>query len=234
MVEPVQRWLTSTSALLNPPCQEPERLDRCFRIACTDYGVLTVIAPALAPITAAAPQVTIDIVPFSADMTQKLASGEIDLIVSGLKPDHAVVHSRSLFVDSYSCVMRGDHPLAEPETPLLLDAFFAWPHIGIVVSDLAVDGVEVRLGTRSVERRVTARLPYFHAAPALIAESDMIMTLPTRAATRFAKSYGLATRPAPVEIDCLDYRLLWHERSARDQATIWLAETLARECASAG
>ncbi|MBD8547881.1 LysR family transcriptional regulator [Sphingomonas sp. CFBP 8760] len=234
MVEPVQRWLASTSALLNPPCPEPARLDRCFRIACTDYGVLTVIAPALASITAAAPQVTIDIVPFSADMTQRLASGEIDLIVSGLKPDHTVVHSRSLFVDSYSCVMRADHPLAKAETPLLLDAFFAWPHIGIVVSDLAVDGVEVRLGARSAERRVTARLPYFHAAPALIAESDMIMTLPTRAATRFAKSYGLATRPAPVEIDSLDYRLLWHERSARDQSTTWFADMLARHCASAG
>jgi DNA-binding transcriptional LysR family regulator len=58
------------------------------------------------------------------------------------------------------------------------------------------------------------------------------MTLPTRAATRFAASYELATRPAPVVIDNLDYRLLWHERSARDLAVIWLADMLTRHCAS--
>lgn len=233
LVAPVEQWLASTSALLHPPTFDPAALDRCFRIASTDYGVLTVIAPALAAITAAAPAVTVDIVPFSADMMQKLASGEIDLIISGLESDHAVVHSRSLFADTYSSIMRADHDLARSDAPLTLDAFLAWPHVGVVVSDLAVDGVEVRLGARSAERRVTVRLPYFHAAPALIAGSDVLMTLPTRAATRFAASYGLAVRPAPSAIDRLDYRLLWHDRSARDRATLWLADLLARHCASA-
>lgn len=234
LVEPVAEWLASTSALLHSPRFDPAALDRCFRIASTDYGVLTVISPALAPVTAAAPAVTVDIVPFSADMMQKLASGEIDLIISGLATDHALVHGRSLFADTYTCVMRAGHDLARPDAPLTLEAFLAWPHVGVVVSDLAVDGVDVRLGARSAERRVTVRLPYFHAAPSLIAGSDVLMTLPTRAATRFAASYGLAVRPAPVVIGELDYRLLWHERSARDHATLWLADTLAAHCASAG
>lgn len=233
LVAPVEQWLASTSALLHPPMFDPAALDRCFRIASTDYGVLTVIAPALASITAGAPALTVDIVPFSADMMQKLASGEIDLIISGLGRDHAAVHSRSLFTDSYTCIMRKGHALAGSDMPLTLDAFFAWPHVGVVVSDLAVDGVEVRLGARSAERRVTVRLPYFHAAPSLIAGSDVLMTLPTRAATRFAASYGLAVRPAPAEIDTLDYRLLWHMRSAGDRATMWLADMLARHCVSA-
>ncbi|WP_342659352.1 LysR family transcriptional regulator (plasmid) [Sphingomonas sp. NY01] len=233
LVGPVERWLASTRALLHPPRFDAATLDRRFCIASTDYGVLTVVAPALAAITDAAPGVTIEIVPFSADMMQKLASGEIDLIISGLAPDHAVVRSRLLFVDDYTCIMRVGHALSGAQTPLPLDAFLAWPHVGIVVSDLAVDGIEVRLGERRAERRVTARLPYFHAAPALIADSDVLMTLPTRAAMRFANSYGLATRPAPVEIGPLDYHLFWHERNARDPATMWLADTLAHHCASA-
>lgn len=232
LVAPVERWLASTSALLHPPQFDPAALDRRFRIASTDYGVLTVIAPALASITADAPAATVDIVPFSADMMQKLASGEIDLIISGLESDHAIVESRLLFADTYSCIMRAGHDLAGPDAALTLDAFFAWPHVGIVVSDLAVDGVEVRLGARSAERRVTVRLPYFHAAPSLIAGSDVIMTLPTRAATRFAARYGLAVRPAPVDIAMLDYRLLWHARSVGDRATMWLVDMLARHCAS--
>jgi len=232
LVVPVERWLAHTSALLHPPRFDAAALDRCFRIASTDYGVLTVIAPALAAITAAAPAVTIDVVPFSADMMLKLASGEIDLIISGLEADHAGVHARMLFADSYSCIMRADHELAGQDDPLPLDAFLAWPHVGVVVSDPAVDGVEVRLGTRRGERRVTVRLPYFHAAPALIAGSDVLMTLPTRAAVRFAASYALAVRPAPVAIDRLDYRLLRHERSVGDPATTWLADLLAATCAS--
>ncbi len=234
LVAPVERWLVSTSALLHPPTFDPAILDRAFRIASTDYGVLTVIAPALAAINADAPAARIDIVPFTADMMQKLASGEIDLIISGLAGDHPGVRCRPLFTDSYTCIMRSGHDLAGSDAPLALDTFLAWPHVGVVVSDQAVDGVEVRLGTRGGERRVTVRLPYFHAAPALIAGSDVLMTLPTRAATRFADSYGLAVRPAPVEIAGLDYRLLWHERSTRDHATIWLADILTRACASPG
>ncbi len=234
LIAPVERWLATTNALLLPPTFDPAALDRCFRIASTDYGVLTVIAPALEAITNDAPSVTIDIVPFSADMMQRTASGEIDLIISGLDSWDAAVHGRPLFTDTYTCIMRPGHALATSDDPLTLDAFFAWPHVGIVVSDPAVDGVEVRLGARSGERRVTVRLPYFHAAPTLIADSDVLMTLPTRAATRFAASYGLATRPAPVAIEHLDYRLLWHERSARDRATMWLAGILTRHCASAG
>lgn len=195
--------------------------------------MLTVIAPALDAITTGAPLLTVDIVPFSADMMQRMASGEIDLIISGLESDHPAVHGRSLFTDTYTCIMRAGHDLAASDDALTLDAFFAWPHVGIVVSDLAVDGAEVRLGARRGERRVTVRLPYFHAAPSLIASSDVLMTLPTRAATRFAASYGLATRPAPVAIDNLDYRLLWHDRSVRDRAVIWLADMLTRHCASA-
>lgn len=237
LVAPIEQWLASTSALLHPPRCDPATLDRCFRIASTDYGVLTVIAPALAAITRDAPGVTIDIVPFAADVMHRLASGEIDLLISGLGPDHApdpaIVPGRALFTDGYTCIMRAGHPLAGSSDPVALDAFFAWPHVGVVVSDLAVDGVEIRLGARGNERRVTVRLPYFHAAPALIAGSDMLMTLPTRAASRFAGSHGLATRPAPVEIFPLDYRLLRHERSARDPATTWLADLLAAHCASA-
>jgi DNA-binding transcriptional LysR family regulator len=232
LVAPVEQWLASTSALLQSPGFEPAALDRCFRVASTDYGVLTVVAPALAAITTDAPGVTVDIVPFSADMMHKLASGEIDLIISGLESDFGAVQSRPLFTDTYTCIMRSGHDLAGSDVPLTLDAFFAWPHVGVVVSDLAVDGVEVRLGERSVERRVTVRLPYFHAAPSLIAASDVLMTLPTRAAMRFASSYGLAVRPAPTTIDPLDYRLLWHQRGTCDRATMWLADMLTTHCTS--
>lgn len=233
LVTPVEQWLASTSALLHAPRLDTASLDRCFRIASTDYGVLTVIAPGLAAITADAPGVRIEIAAFSTDMMQKLASGEIDLVISGLETGHSGVQRRALFADTYTCVMRAGHDLARRDDPLTLDEFFAWSHVGVVVSDLAVDGVEVRLGARGGERRVTVRLPYFHAAPALIAGSDMLMTLPTRAALRFAGSYGLAVRPAPVTIAKLDYRLLWHDRSVRDQATMWLVDLLARHCASA-
>lgn len=230
LVEPVERWLATTTSLLHPPMFEPAALDRQFRVASTDYGVLTVVGPALAAIARAAPGVVIDVVPFSADMMQKLASGELDFVITGLDPDRSLAYDRHLFADSFTCIMRAGHHLAAGAGAIDLEDYLTASHVGLTVSEF--DRVAVRLGDRAGERRVTMRLPYFYAAPDLIAGSDAVMTMPTRAATKFAAAYGLVARPAPVEIGGLDYWLQWHERSVRDPAATWLSDMFAEHSAS--
>ncbi|MFC3440413.1 LysR family transcriptional regulator [Sphingobium rhizovicinum] len=226
LAQPLEDWLALTTTMLAPSDFAPETLDRVFRMAATDYGVLSVLSPALPAIGAAAPDCRIDVSAFSEDMFRKLAAGELDLVIYGLEPDLSLAHSRHLFRETQSLIVRPDHPLATQDS-VTLDDYLRWPHVAISIGEPHVDHVHASLGDRADERRVVARLPYFYAAPDLIGASDAILTMPDRAAQRFARSHGFACLPAPQEVAGFDYWLLWHERSARDPATLWLIEMLA-------
>ena len=230
---PIEQWLQTTSSLLQPQTFDPAGMQRAFRVASTDFGVLAVLSPAMPHILREAPGILLEITPFSGDMMQKLGSGELDLIVTGLEPDRSCAYERHLFKETFSCVVRAGHPLvAAGATALSLDDYLAWPHVGLAISEKERDPQTERLGARATERRVQVRLPYFHAAPHFIAQSDAIMTLPSRAAVRFCADHGFARLAAPRELFGFDYWLLWHERNRRDPATMWLADMLSAHCAT--
>jgi DNA-binding transcriptional LysR family regulator len=227
LAQPMEAWLATTSTLLQPSAFSPVALDRRFTIAASDYGVLSVISPVLCAIRAVAPDCRIEVAPYSEDMFQKLATGEIDVIVHGFEPDQSVTHARPLFRETQSVILRRDHPLLlSGANAVTLQSYLAWPHIGVSIGAEGYDHVDACLAKRSVERQVLVRVPYFYAAPDLIGSSDAILTMPTRAATRFAHLHGLACLAAPEEIAGFDYWALVHERSVRDAATQWLTDML--------
>lgn len=196
LAEPVQAWLSTTSTLLQPPPSifDPVMLERRFRVATTDHGVLAVLSPVLPRMIEAAPLSSLDVVPFSTDMLLKLGSGELDFIVTEIENHLPQARERHLFSDRLCCVFRADHPLAQQVTDgaLALEQYLAWPHISLTVGDQYHDDINVRLGKMGARRRTVARLPYVHVAPLLL-ESSWILTLPTRVVEQFADMRGLIT-----------------------------------------
>lgn len=230
LTAPLQDWLSATDGLLEPQLFDPQTLARRFRVASTDYGLLTVVGPALVKIAREAPGVTIDIVPLKGSMVRELAQADVDLVVSGLDPDGSNLHDRFLFKEEFSCVFRQGHDLDGGDGAVALREFLAYPHIAMTVGEIEYDRIDTRLATNEVARHILARIPYFSAAPHLIGGTDAMVTLPARAARKLTVGGTLVTRPAPVEIGGFDYRLLWHPRSARDPALAWLVDLLARHC----
>ncbi|WP_313442187.1 LysR family transcriptional regulator [Novosphingobium sp.] len=223
-------WMATTSALLVEDSFDPARVERRFRVATTDFGVMSVLLPAVAALREEAPAVSIDIVPLSHAVHRALAEGEIDLAISGLDHDPSQLHRALLFEDEFLCVTRADHPLAASRDPVTVETFLAYPHLGLTVSEAELDRVAMTLGPAIAGRKVAASLPYFGLAPAMLAASNLVMVLPSRAAPHFDPAHGLFTRPAPAELGLLQYWLLWHERGHRDPASRWLRDRLIRIC----
>lgn len=233
LIAPIQDWLTTTTSLFTTKTFDPQTLDRKFRIASTDFGVLSVIAPALPAFRAQAPRAAMDIVPFSDTMIAKLSSGELDLIVTGMEPDLSATYGHHLFTAHCSCVTRAGHPALDGEAgPMSIERFLQWPHISVMVGETSIDRVNLLLGEAAARRRIPVSLPYFHVAPHLLGTSDAILTLPDRLARTFEGDARFAVVPAPAEIASFDYWVLWHERSRRDPATMWVVDLLADACAA--
>ncbi|ATE61806.1 LysR family transcriptional regulator [Thauera sinica] len=234
--EPLYHWLAATRGILRGrgggagDGTAGDVIAGHIRLASTDYGVLSVIEPALPDILAQAPELYVDICELSPENLNQLSSGAVDVVVSGWDSDPGRVHERHLFRDGLCCIFRAGHPLAAAglDAPLSFDELLDWPHIMLSVHAVDIDPLAPHLRTSERPRRVAARLPYLVSALPLLQRTDAILVGPVRSLRRLSLGLQLATRPAPVELGAFDYWLYWHERSRRDPVVMWFVEVLAR------
>ncbi len=94
---------------------------------------------------------------------------------------------------------------------------------GIVDQVLAAEG-------RS--RRVIVAVPYFLAALATVAASDLIATMPRRIALCHAAGFRLEVTEPPVPIRRFPVKMAWSRRSGNDPAIGWLRGALEKAAAA--
>jgi DNA-binding transcriptional LysR family regulator len=62
--------------------------------------------------------------------------------------------------------------------------------------------------------------------PALVAQSDMIATIPKRLALHFLPMLPIAMHPLPFEADSVPVSMFYHKVKQDDQAHSWLRQQL--------
>ena len=87
--------------------------------------------------------------------------------------------------------------------------------------------VDDKLGNLGLERRVSLSLPQFLVAPFVIAETDLIATLASRVARRFAATgVGIIVHEPPVQLPGWTLAMMWHRRADAHASTVWLRTTI--------
>jgi DNA-binding transcriptional LysR family regulator len=66
------------------------------------------------------------------------------------------------------------------------------------------------------------RLPHFYAAMAVVAQSDLVVTLPRSMALRFQGEFGLATLAPPLSRPPFTITAIWPEVLDADPGSMWL------------
>jgi len=205
---------------------------RLFRMATTDYGVGTVVRDIAADLSEQAPMASLEVVPFSKKVFRDLAEGRLDLVLYANAPVPDSLLTEYLFEESYSCVCRKGHPVVH-QTKLgviPMHPFLEWPHVLVTVFGGHYGLIDERLKEVGLARRIALRLPYFSAAPLVVAKSDMLLTLPTRTAKHMAHIAGLQCLKPPVEVENFGYIQVWHKRTDLDPAMVWFRQLIKRCC----
>lgn len=223
---PLRAWLEAGERLLQEPVEDVSQLKRVFRLASTDYGLLSVLAPAISRIERDAPGVEISVEPLSDMSLRRLEDGRLDLVLTGWSPEGSGLKSRWLFRETQLGLARADHPVHQASSTHA--ELLRWPHVACSAGDGFGDWVAEDLPDMAA-RRVMVRAESFSLAPYLLAQGDAIALLPSRAARRFEQTHGLRAFPAPEGMRPFDYHLVWHERSDGDVGTQWLADALSAE-----
>ena len=233
----VDAALASLSRVFTGQAFEPALTRQRFRVATTDYGAVAVVAPLMTSLLNIAPQAAVDVTMWSDDTLDRLETGRCDLALYADSDLPADFHSRELFIESYALLLRRAHPALKglgvrvPHYKAVLTAVADCPHAVIMFPDgrqMAADNVLERLGYQKTPS--SFRTPYFMSAPWVIADTNLIMCVPTRIAGRMAAAAKLAMVPLPASIEAFPYRMIWHARAHRNPAHVWLRGVMLRSC----
>jgi DNA-binding transcriptional LysR family regulator len=216
----VRSLVEEATRVLAPPAPlDPRLLQRTFTLFATDHALL-VLGPALnRMLTAAAPQVSLRVLPSVADDWTQLRDGMADLSIClpGAFPPE--FRTQLLFHEKFVCVMRRGHPLARKR--LTLARYLAADHV--VVAPLGRPSqVDQILEARGQSRRIRHVVPYVATALHLAATSDHLLTVSENAARAMSRMLPLVLREPPVHLARYGVHLLWHPRLDNEPANQWM------------
>jgi DNA-binding transcriptional LysR family regulator len=227
---PVAKLLDDARGIVSPAVFDPVSATGHLTIAAHDHLSLTVLAGLVARFERHAPALSLHIAQPVGDNVRLIEQGGADLALGIFTGLPGSLHHRSLYTDSLVCVLRSDHPSVTDG--LSLQRYVGLRHIAVTISGVGESAVDIALSAQGLTRHVALRVPHFLAGAMLVADSDMILTLPRRLARLLAKSLPLALLDVPLQLAPLSPSMIWHERFHRDPAHAWVRQQLAEVVAS--
>jgi DNA-binding transcriptional LysR family regulator len=198
---------------------EPASAKRQFCICMTDASHITLLPQILKAVRQAAPGVTLEAARIDELMPQALQSGDADLALGLIPRLETGFYQQTLFRQDFICLVRPRHPRVKAS--LTLAQYQAEEHIGIV-SGTGQQLLEEAVENFGIERNVVLRLPGFLGLTAILAASDLIVTLPRHIGETLAALGGLRAHACPFPIPPFFVKQHWHARYHHDLANRWL------------
>ncbi|MEZ4298625.1 MAG: LysR family transcriptional regulator [Polyangiaceae bacterium] len=204
----------------------PERSTRRFVLATSDAVAVSLLPSLVADLRQRAPQSELSVVPIDAGrIDAQLAAGDVDLAI-GPGREHTGTLVEALYPADFAVLSRRGHP--EIGARLDLDTYCRLPHAMIAITGQGAGPVDDALAKLGRSRRVVVRIAYFLAAPPVVAQSDLLLTLPRMTAEHFAAQAPLSLHAPPLPLPEGKVSMIWHERFKADPGLAWLREQVRR------
>jgi DNA-binding transcriptional LysR family regulator len=222
------------TAVAGPQPFDPATSRRRFTIATPDYTGLVMLPALTRAIRQAAPGIDLWLRNYEHETADQLARGDFDAAIGIVRPenDRPGVRTRALFDERFVCMVRKGHPALGKRWTL--ERFAALDHALIAPGGQPGGAVDDALAERGLARRVALAIPHFAVAPFVIAQTDLVLTLPERVALTFTKTLPLELVRPPLPVPGFAMILLWHDRMHHDPAHAWLRERIVEVAGTLG
>jgi len=229
MISPVREILDSVERVLADGDFNPEMAQLRFRIAASDYSMMTIAPACVAELRRAAPLSTIEMRHAGEDTLALLESGDLDLAFWGAAIPDGPFRALELFREHYVGLICARHPLAirAGQGALTLDDYLAFPHMVASFRDPRLSPVDAELEALGRSRTIGVVTPNFAANVACLRGNDLIVSLPARLVARVNLDH-LVVFALPLNVPDYAYSIIWHHRTERDVASIWFRELVSR------
>jgi LysR family transcriptional activator of mexEF-oprN operon len=203
---------------------DPATSDLVFRVGLSDDVECGLLPLLLKHLRAVAPHVVLVVRRTNFLLLPgMLASGEISVGVSYTTELPANAKCRTLR-RIHTRVLRAD----DRPGPLTLDEYCSRPHALVSFSGDLCGNIDQDLARIGRTRRVALAVPQFNGLRALLANSEMIATVPDYAADELIAGGELRAEPPPFEIVPAKLTMVWSGMQDCDVAERWLREQIVR------
>ncbi|MEL6179550.1 MAG: LysR family transcriptional regulator [Myxococcota bacterium] len=213
----VRRLLQAIERVLSQPTEwDPSVSERVFTLVGPDF-VSATFPRLLSDMSASAPGVGVELVPPSRGMLHDVALGRYDLAVAPVDAPHVEgTSSQPLASLPWVVFARRGHPAVDRWG---LDAWLQYRHIRIRTVSQGPGPVDAAVTDR--KRRFGPVLPHFMLAPPLLAQSDLLLTVPFGVLADAVTPFGLVALPCPVPLEPLELALTRSLQCEQDLALTW-------------
>ena len=208
----------------------PATSTQTFTLAATDFTAFALLPGFMARLQALAPDLRVNVVYSShRDSLEDLAAGRAHFALSFADADSTScegVESLDCFTDEYVVAARKPHPRISDS--LSIEQYLHEKHVAVLPWTSSGSVIDAALTKCGYRRRVAIQLPSLMAAPFIVANTELLLTLPRRAAEQLSKATPLAIFPTPFESPGYTLRVYFHVRHAGVAAHAWMREQLIR------
>ena len=209
---------------------DPATSTASFTAGMGEYAEVALVGRLAAAFSRAAPRATLRLLSLhGGDAAEQLEHGRIDVAVAHLRAVPPTIETTLLFRDPFVVVARANHPIAGQ--PLSIESYAAQNHVLVSPRGAGSGALDVVLADFGLRRRVALLVATYLAVPAALAASDLIATVPSRAAQLIAAHAEIVTLPLPVDFSAT-ISMAWHRRAASDPAQTWFREMLKEAAAN--
>jgi DNA-binding transcriptional LysR family regulator len=223
-----RRILTTVREELSPPSHfKAESLDRTFHLGMTDVGEMVFLPALITHLREQSPKVNIVSVTLSPrNLAEALEMGTVDMAIGPL-PDltGADLRQQLVFERGFVCLVSAEHPRIT-KNRLTLSAFLKEPHLVVSSPGRTVEVFERFLDDRKLSRRVALSVPHMLCVPFIIANSDLVATVPQSVGIVFRDFPGLRVIEPPLETPRIRVILYWSARFSKDPGNAWLRSVI--------
>jgi DNA-binding transcriptional LysR family regulator len=206
---------------------------RVFRIMASDYAASTLLPRLLLLLNKNAPNVTVDIMTPSDVTFHDVEAGKIDMAINRFDELPQSFHQKSVWRDSFSCLLSADNPVVENFD---LNSYLAAKHVwvsktgfgvgvGMDPNDVQKLGwVDESLAKIGKKRDIKVFTRNYHVAMQLAYEDNLIATLPTKAAMLHKNDNTYIVIKPPFDIPDMELKMIWSPLLHHDASHIWFRQ----------
>lgn len=205
---------------------DPLTSDDCFRIAVTDYTAFCVFPGLMNALTEKAPNLSFELchLPHNPALIELLA-GEIDIALSFSEPgglNHPDLDETDLFSDEFIVLANAQR------SSMSLDDYLAAGHLVVTPWNEKQGLLDSHLERIGLKRRIVIRTPSMLSAPFIIAESDLLMAIPSFVASKFKPTADVTTFTLPFQAPRFTVKIYSHKRSGKREPTEWIKSIMGK------